>query len=98
MKMVRRHDLYGVEILFLFEQIAEILVRIASLVCSGWLILCVIFLYVLLANITPAGRPEVFQVEFRLGDRSATYELVARSAYNPFRFEELEQFRCPQSL
>ena len=50
------------------------------------------------ANITPSERPEHFQVEFRLGDRSATYELVARSAYNPFRFDELEQFRCPESL
>ncbi len=50
------------------------------------------------ANITPSGRPEHFQVEFRLGDRSAAYELIARSAYNPFRFDELEQFRCPESL
>ena len=50
------------------------------------------------ANITPAGRPEHFQVEFRLGDRSDAYELIARSAYNPFRFDELEQFRCPESL
>ncbi|MFB3077889.1 MAG: type VI secretion IcmF C-terminal domain-containing protein, partial [Lysobacterales bacterium] len=47
------------------------------------------------ANISPAGQPEHFQVEFKLGDRSATYELIARSAYNPFRFEDLEQFRCP---
>jgi type VI secretion system protein ImpL len=50
------------------------------------------------ANISPAGQPEQFQVEFRLGDRSATYELVARSAYNPFRFDELDQFRCPETL
>ena len=50
------------------------------------------------ANISPSGRPEHFQVEFRLGNRSATYELIARSAYNPFRFDELEQFRCPDSL
>ena len=50
------------------------------------------------ANISPAGQPEHFQVEFRLGSRSATYELIARSAYNPFRFDELEQFRCPENL
>jgi len=50
------------------------------------------------ANITPSGGPERYQVEFKLGDRSAAYELVARSAYNPFRFDELEQFRCPESL
>ena len=50
------------------------------------------------ANISPAQQPEHFQVEFRIGDRSATYELIARSAYNPFRFDELERFRCPESL
>jgi type VI secretion system protein ImpL len=50
------------------------------------------------ANITPTGQPEHFQVEFSLGDRTAAYELIARSAYNPFRFDELEQFRCPESL
>jgi len=50
------------------------------------------------ANISTTGRPEHFQVEFRLGDRSAAYELIARSAYNPFRFDDLEQFRCPDSL
>ena len=50
------------------------------------------------ANITQSGGPERYQVEFKLGDRSAAYELVARSAYNPFRFDELEQFRCPESL
>jgi type VI secretion system protein ImpL len=50
------------------------------------------------ANISAAGQPEHFQVEFKLGDRSAAYELIARSAYNPFRFDELEQFRCPETL
>ena len=50
------------------------------------------------ANISTASQPEHFQVEFSLGDRSAVYELIARSAYNPFRFEGLEQFRCPESL
>jgi type VI secretion system protein ImpL len=50
------------------------------------------------ANITAGDRPEVFEVEFRLGDRTALYELTARSAYNPFRFPELEQFSCPESL
>jgi len=50
------------------------------------------------ANISPAQQPEHFQVEFRIGDRSAAYELIARSAYNPFRFDELERFRCPESL
>jgi len=50
------------------------------------------------ANIKPGDRPEVFEVEFRLGARAALYELTARSAYNPFRFPELEEFRCPEAL
>ncbi len=50
------------------------------------------------ANISPAAQAEHFLVEFKMGDRSATYELIARSAYNPFRFEGLEQFRCPESI
>lgn len=50
------------------------------------------------ANITPADRPEWFNVEFKLGERTALYQLIARSAYNPFGFPELEQFRCPETL
>ena len=50
------------------------------------------------ANISPAGQPEHFQVQFSLGSRNAAYELIARSAYNPFRFDDLERFRCPESL
>lgn len=50
------------------------------------------------ANISEASQPEHFQVEFRIGNRTAAYELIARSAYNPFRFDDLEQFRCPESL
>lgn len=50
------------------------------------------------ANIRPADRPEVFEVEFALGQRTALYRLQARSAYNPFDFDELAQFACPASL
>jgi type VI secretion system protein ImpL len=50
------------------------------------------------ANVAAGDRPEVFEVEFRLGERAALYELTARSAYNPFRFPELEEFSCPESL
>ena len=50
------------------------------------------------ANIKPAARPEYFEVNFEIGGRSASYTLIARSAYNPFRFPELEQFRCPERL
>jgi type VI secretion system protein ImpL len=50
------------------------------------------------ANVAAGDRPEVFEIEFRLGERTALYELTARSAYNPFRFPELEQFSCPEAL
>lgn len=50
------------------------------------------------SSMKPGDKPETFTVEFKLGERSALLELTARSAYNPFRFEELEQFRCPESL
>ncbi len=46
----------------------------------------------------PTGQPEHFEVVFDVGGRKATYELVARSAYNPFKLEELAEFRCPQRL
>jgi len=50
------------------------------------------------SNMSPGSRPEHFQVQFRLGERSANYELVARSAYNPFKLEELSGFRCPERM
>jgi len=50
------------------------------------------------SNISPAERPEHFNVTFSLGGRSATYELVARSAFNPFQSTALTRFACPESL
>lgn len=50
------------------------------------------------ADVRPSDRPETYLVEFRLGQRSALYELVAQSSRNPFRLPELTQFRCPESL
>jgi type VI secretion system protein ImpL len=50
------------------------------------------------ANIKTTDRMEVFEIEFRLGQRVATYEMTARSAFNPFRFPELLDFACPESL
>ncbi len=51
------------------------------------------------ATVKPAaGRPEVFEVEFKVGNRGVLYELSARSAYNPFRFAELERFSCPEGI
>jgi type VI secretion system protein ImpL len=50
------------------------------------------------ANLQPSGRAERFLADFRVGDRSARYELIARSAYNPFKLDELHAFRCVQKL
>ena len=50
------------------------------------------------AKMRPGNQPEHFEVDFELGGRTATYQLVARSAYNPFKFEELSKFRCPETL
>jgi type VI secretion system protein ImpL len=50
------------------------------------------------ATMTPTDRAERFQIEFKIGSRVAVYELTATSAYNPFRFAELDQFRCPEAL
>ena len=35
---------------------------------------------------------------FNVDGNTATYELIANSAYNPFRFVELERFSCPSRL
>ena len=50
------------------------------------------------ANIRPTAELEHFEIEFNVEGNKATYELIARSAYNPFRFEELERFSCPDRL
>ncbi|MEL7451193.1 MAG: type VI secretion system membrane subunit TssM [Pseudomonadota bacterium] len=48
------------------------------------------------SRMTPTDRQERFNVTFSVGSRSAQYELSASSAFNPFRLEELEAFRCPE--
>ncbi len=45
------------------------------------------------AGLTATG-PEQFDVPFTLDRRTARYQLVARSAFNPFNVKELRQFRC----
>jgi type VI protein secretion system component VasK len=42
--------------------------------------------------------PEEFEVTFSQGDRSAIYQLTARSAFNPFALPQLQRFECPASL
>jgi type VI secretion system protein ImpL len=50
------------------------------------------------ANVMPTDRTEVFTADFTVGGRTAHYELIARSANNPFNFPELRQFECPEQL
>jgi type VI secretion system protein ImpL len=50
------------------------------------------------ADVTPTDRAEVFTVDFTLGGRTAHYELIARSANNPFEFPDLQLFECPEQL
>jgi type VI secretion system protein ImpL len=50
------------------------------------------------ASIQPTSNPETFTVQFTLDGRTASYELAARSAFNPFDLPELGEFSCPKSL
>ncbi len=50
------------------------------------------------ARMRAGSQPEHFEITFDLGGRTATYELVARSAYNPFKLDALSRFSCPQRL
>jgi type VI secretion system protein ImpL len=49
-------------------------------------------------NLAPTQVPEEFEVTFSQGDRSAIYQLTARSAFNPFALPQLQRFECPASL
>jgi type VI secretion system protein ImpL len=50
------------------------------------------------ASIVPTNSPEKFIVTFQLEGMSARYELRAASVNNPFNLQELQSFRCPESL
>jgi type VI secretion system protein ImpL len=50
------------------------------------------------SNLRSTNQSERFLVDFSLGGRSARYELVARSAYNPFKLAELHTFQCVSRL
>lgn len=41
---------------------------------------------------------EKFEVTFDVNGRTATYDLIARSAFNPFSLNQLRQFQCPERL
>ena len=44
------------------------------------------------------SRPDRFKVTFKVGGRTATFEVRANSVINPFTLKELERFRCPDKL
>ena len=49
-------------------------------------------------QIQPTAQSERFMVPMNLDGRRARLVVTARSAYNPLRLRELQQFRCPGSL
>jgi type VI secretion system protein ImpL len=50
------------------------------------------------SNPQASGGPEQFKLTFTLADRWITYELRARSAYNPFNLSQLRSFNCVSNL
>jgi type VI secretion system protein ImpL len=50
------------------------------------------------SKVRETDQREHFEVEFNIEGNTVTYELIARSAYKPFRFAELERFTCPGRL
>ena len=49
-------------------------------------------------KIDSTNQPEKFYVTFNVEGRRAQFEVLSNSVENPFRFSELEQFRCPDRL
>jgi type VI secretion system protein ImpL len=45
-----------------------------------------------------SGQSERFQVVMNIDGKKARLEVIASSAFNPFRLREIQQFRCPGSL
>jgi len=50
------------------------------------------------SNARAGEGPEQFRLTFTLADRWITYELRARSAYNPFNLSQLRSFHCVPNL
>lgn len=50
------------------------------------------------SSFRPTSIPEQFEVVFNLSGREVTYDLIARSAFNPFSLSQLRDFRCPSRL
>ena len=50
------------------------------------------------SSIQAVDGTEQFRLTFTLADRWITYDLSARSAYNPFKLSQLRSFRCVPNL
>lgn len=50
------------------------------------------------AKIEPTESPEKFRARFQLDGKQFDFEVLANSAFNPLRLNELRQFRCPSNL
>jgi type VI secretion system protein ImpL len=50
------------------------------------------------SNLAATNVPEQFEVAFSVNGRSVLYDLIARSAFNPFALPQLQQFECPGTL
>jgi type VI secretion system protein ImpL len=50
------------------------------------------------SNIEQGASPEQFKLTFSLADRWISYELRARSAYNPFNLAQIRSFKCVSNL
>ena len=50
------------------------------------------------SEFTSTSVPEQFEVAFSVGGRTTAFDLIARSAFNPFSLEALRRFGCPARL
>jgi type VI secretion system protein ImpL len=49
-------------------------------------------------EVQPTAQPERFAVAMNLDGKRVRLEVTASSVFNPFRLQEMQQFRCPGSL
>ncbi|HET6787802.1 MAG TPA: type VI secretion IcmF C-terminal domain-containing protein, partial [Aquabacterium sp.] len=49
-------------------------------------------------DVQSTGQSERFQVLMNIDGKRARLEVIASSAFNPFRLREIQQFRCPGAL
>ncbi|WP_208978141.1 type VI secretion IcmF C-terminal domain-containing protein [Pseudovibrio denitrificans] len=50
------------------------------------------------ARVTKTEIPDQYKVRFSLGNRFATFNLIANSVNNPFSARLLQNFTCPKEL